>query len=233
MSLVLNGTTQYAWRSAPVVATPFAVSAWFKSTSESALQAIWGEANQATTLDYWRLALRGDVEDDPIGCYIRRSDAANALTSAGYSVDEWHHALFIEAGSQDHRVYIDGGGIGTDTSNDQTPISITKMAVGALPYNGDWANFFAGKLAEVAIWNGVILTADDIAFLAGGADPSTIQSVYLKTYWPLFDDANDNGAENLHLTEAGTPSFDTGDHPVIGGAAKASTAYYLNHILSG
>jgi hypothetical protein len=234
MSLVLNGTTQYAWRNAPVVnVAPFAVSAWFKSTSDSALQAIWGEAYQATTLDYWRLGLRGNEEGDPVGCYIRRNGEANAITSTGYMVNQWHHAMFVEAGTQDHRVYIDGESEGSDTSNDQNPLNENRMSIGALAYDGGWANFFAGKLAEVALWTNVILTVEDIAFLAGGADPNIIQPDFQKAYWPLLEDANDDWSNNLHLTEAGSPSFDTNDHPTIGGAAKASMVYYLNHIFSG
>ena len=79
----------------------------------------------------------------------------------------------------------------------------------------------------------IIFTVEDIALLAGGANPSAIQPDFRKAYWPLLEDANDDWFNELHLTEAGSPSFDTNDHPTIGGAAKASTAYYLNHILSG
>ena len=233
MSLVLNGTTQYVWRTAPVVGRPFFISAWFKSSSDSALQALWGEGHKATTFDYWRLALRGDVENDPVGCTIRRTGVASALTSSGYTAGQWQHAIFIEAGTQDHRVYINGGSEGTDVSNDQGPLNLDTMGIGALPYNGGWANFFSGKIAEVAIWNGVIPSAGEIAFLAGGGKASSVQPTDLKAYWPLLNDANDDGINALHLTEVATPSYDEEDHPAIGGAIRSSIWYYNNFLLAG
>lgn len=234
MSLVLNGSSQYAWRNAPIVnVAPFAVSAWFKSTSDSALQAIWGEGYQATTFDYWRLALRGNETGDPIGCTVRRNGLANAITTTGYTTGQWHHAMFIEAGSQDHRVYLDGGSVGTDTSNDQSPLNENRMSIGALPYNGGWANYFAGKIAEVAVWTNIIMGTDDIARLAGGADPSNVQPNFRKAYWPLLSDGNDDWSQSLDLTEAGSPSYDAEDHPTIGGALSTTFAYYYNLLQSG
>ena len=107
------------------------------------------------------------------------------------------------------------------------------MGIGALPYNGGWVNLFVGKLAEVAIWNNVILSAGEIAFLAGGGGASSIQSVDLKAYWPLFNDANDDGVNGLHLTEVATPSYDEVDHPAIGGAIRSVITYYNNFLLAG
>lgn len=233
MSLVLNGSSQYAWRTAPLAdIAPFTVSAWFKSTSDSTLQALWGEGLQATTLDYWRLGIRGNAGGDPVGCYIRRAGAANAITSTGYTINNWHHAMFIEAGSQDHRVYIDGGSGGTDVANDQAPINEDKMSIGALAYNGGWVNYFAGKLAEIAVWN-MILTDQNKTDLAGGADPSTIQPGNLLAYWPLLSDALDDSGNGNDLTLAGSPSYDAGDRPVIGGNFVVSTILpYYNNLLA-
>ena len=223
MSIVLNGTTQYAWQTAPFVARPFSVAAWFKSTSDSALQAIWGEAKQSTTLDFWRLGIRGNAVGDPVGCYVRRAGAANATTSTGYTANKWHHALFIEAGSQDHRVYIDGGSEGTDTSNDQTPLNVDKMSIGALAYNNTWVNFFAGKLAEVAIWNNTILTDQERAYLANGVRPSAIRPANLAAYWKLEDDYADSSGNGNTLTGVASPTFDGSDHPTI--IESASTGW--------
>ena len=215
MSLVLNGSTQYAWRTAPLAdGAPFTVSAWFKSTSDSALQAIWGEAYQANILDFWRLSIRGNATGDPVGCYVRRAGAANAVTSTGYTVNKWHHAMFIEAGSKDHRVYIDGGSGGTDVSNDQAPTNEDKMSIGALAYNGSWVNFFAGKLGEVAIWD-VVLTDQEKTYLAAGISPSDIRPGSLVAHWKLVDDYLDSSGNSNTLTGVASPTFDNSDHPTI------------------
>lgn len=215
MSLVLNGSTQYAWRAALLTGgAPFSVAVWFKSTSDSAFQAAWGEAYQANTFDFWRLDVRGNAGGDPIGCYVRRDGVANAVTSTGYTANQWHHALFIEAGSQDHRIYIDGGSEGTDTSNDQTPANVDKMSIGALAYNGGWANFFAGKLGEVAIWN-VVLTNQEKTDLAAGASPSNIRSGNLVAHWKLVGDYLDSSGNGNTLVGVASPTFDNNDHPTI------------------
>lgn len=215
MSLVLNGSTQYAWRTAPFAdGAPFTVSAWFKSTSDSALQAIWGEAYQANTLDFWRLSVRGNAAGDPVGCYVRRAGAANAVTSTGYTTNKWHHALFIEAGSKDHRVYIDGSAGGIDTSNDQAPTNEDKMSIGALAYSGSWANFFAGKLGEIAIWDAA-LTVKEKNDLADGVRPSNIRPESLVAYWELTDDYLDSSGNGNTLTGVASPTFDGNDHPTI------------------
>jgi hypothetical protein len=81
---------------------------------------------------------------------------------------------------------------------------------------GLFANYFAGKIAEVAVWN-VALGDDEIASLAAGANPTTIEAEYLVGYWPLLSDANDDiGSNNLTLQpHPGEPSFDSEDHPTI------------------
>lgn len=217
MSIVLNGSSQYARRDAPVAsAAPFTVAAWFKSTSDSAFQCLWSEADESTLLDYWRLGLRGHVAGDPLGLYVRRAGVANAVTSTGYTVGTWHHAMFVETGSQDHKIYIDGGSEGSDTVNDQAPnpAVLDEMAVGALAYNNGWTQYFAGKVAEVAIWNMALSPADRIE-LAGGANPALVQPENLVAYYPFEENANDYSGNNLHLTTVGSPSFDTEDNPPV------------------
>lgn len=216
MSIVLEGT-KFLHRDPVANAAPFTVSVWFKSTDADAFQAAWAEGAYAGTLDYWRLGLRGNAAGDPVGCYVRRDGAADAFTSTGYEVNRWHHAMFIEASSQDHRVYIDGGSEGTDTANDQAPINLVAMSVGAMPYNGSWIQYFSGKIAEVTIWS-VVLSAAERASVIAGVDPSTIQPGNLVVYYPLEENPNDYGGSGLDLDYGGPapdPSFDAEDVPKV------------------
>ncbi len=227
MSLVLNGSSQYAWRAAPVAnVAPFTVFAWYKTTSDAALQAIWGESQQASTAQYWRLSAAGSIAGDPIRGDIRGGGtAATPQTTIGYTINTWQNALLLETSSSDHKVYINGGSVGSSTT-DQTPTGEDKMGVGILPYNSSWANYFAGKLAHVAIWD-IALSAPDIASLAAGANPLAIQAAHLIAYWPLYNDANDDGGDGLNLALVGSPTFDTGDVPPVDAPPSPSNPVHL------
>jgi hypothetical protein len=182
------------------------------------------------------LDIRGNVGGNPVGCYVRRNEGASAETSSGYTINTWHNAIFIEAGGQNHQVYIDGGYAGIDTVNDQVPIGEDRMAIGALPYNGSWVNYFAGKLAYLTLWS-IAISAEDRASLAGGADPSTIQSGSIIANYPLEENANDTSGNNLHLTTVNSPTFDSEDVPTIEGGGGSSVVpsivSYYNNFLRG
>jgi len=215
MSIVLNGSSQYAQRAAPVVGSaPFTVFAWYKSTSDTALQAIWGESVQTSTYDYWRLSLAGNLAGDYVRADIRHSEtAASPVTSQGYSKDTWQSAILLETSSSDHKVYINGGYEGSSTVS-QAPVNTNKMSIGALAYNSSWANLFAGKIAHVALWD-IALTSGDRGRLAAGIVPSQIQPNHLVGYWPLLSNGNDYSGNDLHLTLVGSPSFDDEDVPTL------------------
>lgn len=210
MALILNGTTQYAKRENAVVSVaPFTVSAFFLSTNIADIQAVWGQSSGVDANDYWRLGLRPDLPDDPLAAYIKRSvgPVGNPTTTSGYTSGNWHHSAFVEAGSQDHRVYIDGGSKGLDVINDEAPLLANIMTIGALAYNGGYLQYFTGKIAQVAIW-GIALSDEEIRQISNGVDPTTIRSGDLIAYWELEDNADDSIGV-LNLTLVGSPSFDS------------------------
>lgn len=49
------------------------------------------------------------------------------------------------------------------------------------------SSFAAGRLAEVAIWNGVVLTAAEAAILGLGYAPPLVRPASLAYYWPLLN----------------------------------------------
>jgi len=224
MSLVLNGTTQYAYRNSPVigygvassVVFPFTVTGLFKSTSATALQAIWGESKASDIDEFFRLSARGSATGDPVAAYGRSGvGIMNVETSTGYSVDTWHRATLVAAASNDYKVYIDGASVGTPVCN-INPINMTKMAIGALPYDGSWANLFAGRLAEVVIWD-VALSDDERASVIAGYPPMSVVSGHnhVLAYWPLREDALDASGNGHDLSLQGGPSFTSADHPFV------------------
>lgn len=213
MAIVLNGIDQYAYKATNIVtSSPFTVAGFFKSTKNSGLQVIWGSSNGADTDDYWQLYLDGTPDD--VACYVKHTvpPVGEAHTTSSYSTSTWHHAAFVEAGAQDHRVYIDGGSKGQDTTNNVLPLLIQNMSLGALGYNSvPYVNFFEGMLSHFAVWD-IALSEAELLLLSNGADPLTIQPDNLLGYWPLMNDANDKVQTN-DLTLVGTPTFNTTDDP--------------------
>ena len=215
MSIVLNGSTQYAYiLEALATGRPLTIAGWVKSDSNSAYQTVAGLANKNSDTDYRILGLAGGWTGDPV-IAMERSSSANeqAKTITGYSVGTWHHTLAEFNTTTLRKALIDEGSEGQNF-NFVNPVGLDKTAVGVICRSSS-AWFFDGKLAEVAMWN-AILTPQQKSDLAGGADPSTIQSENLLAYWPLYGDANDDSGNAKHLTEVGSPTYDTEDHPEMG-----------------
>jgi len=230
MSLVLNGTTQYGYRNNNIApAAPFTVAGFFKPSDNTALGAIWGQSAGDDTYDYFRMGYRGDEAGDPVGCYVRRGVGAvgDAVSTTGTTQDQWHHAAFVEAGAQDHRIYLDGGSKAVDTVNNVVPDSVLKIGIGALPYNGTYANLFPGKIWHMAMWD-IALTDAEILQLNNGADPRTIQSGNLVAYWKLESDGEDYSTNDYELTLVDSPTFDS-DEPTFSPPAQSDITVVVGH----
>jgi hypothetical protein len=79
----------------------------------------------------------------------------------------------------------------------------------------DGARDFTGRLAELAVWNSALSTADITSYLAGTA-ASGIAAANLIGYWPLSADSLLNLGTDADgdLTATGNAVFDA-DHPTI------------------
>jgi hypothetical protein len=87
---------------------------------------------------------------------------------------------------------------------------------------GEWLDGnrdFTGRLAELAVWNSALSTADITSYLAGTA-ASGIAAANLIGYWPLSADSLLNLGTDTDgdLTATGNAVFDA-DHPTISGLA--------------
>lgn len=209
MSLVLNGSSQYAAKSALSLSYPFTIAGWMKADSNSATQ-ILASAEKHSNADYNVIQSAGSVSGDPIRVGTYGTEWKLADTTSGYSTGTWTHFAGVWASDASRTSFIAGGSKGTNTES-QTAVAATFM-VGAYKY-GATAGHFDGKLAHIAVWS-VALSDENIALLASGISPLSVDSAHLVSYWPLFDDANDDQGTN-HLTVANSPSFDTDDHPSV------------------
>lgn len=221
MSIVLNGSTQYAYiLEALTAGRPVIIAGWFKSDSDSAAQAIASLADKDSDVDYRVLGLRGDLGGDPVIAQERDTDdIGEAQTSTGYTIGVWHHAIAEFIATSSRKVLIDGSNEGTN-SVVVIAENLDKTAIGVICRN-TLAWFFDGKLAEIAMWDAT-LNDQQKADLANGVKPSSIDPTNLLAYWSLRENANDGSGNNKHLTIVGSPSFDTEDHPEMGNLVGSS-----------
>ena len=217
MSLILNGSTQYAYSNTPAVTDAgFTVSVWFQGTDVLSQYALWSE-DSGSSDNIWSLEASGHVANDPIRCMAYKSGWSVASSTAGFSAGSWQHACGIWEDAAVRDAFVNGGSKGS--------VSASKAVVNlAIMYIGKYINggFLAGKIAEVAVWDTTLSDAE-VALLAGGTLPTSVQAGHLIAYWPLLNDANDDvGSNNLSLV--GTPSFDSEDHPSLGPSYVDATA---------
>jgi len=208
MSLVLNGTTQYLKRtSTPITDVPVTISCWFQSDSVTASQALASLEDGVN--EFYLLQAAGAIAGDPVRAMSYSGTWRVAATTTGYSAGTWTHALGIFAADNDRRAFISGGSKGTESTAEDVAAA-SYIMVGAYKASVP-TGFFDGKLAELAMWN-IALSDANAASLAAGVLPTAIEAANLIGYWPLFDDANDDKG-TANLTEIGSPSYDTADHP--------------------
>lgn len=227
MSLILNGINQYLRREVVLSTTPMAFSCWFKADDGDNSYPLM--ATDDGNDDIQLLQAAGAVEGNPvrIGSYDAGGWAL-ADTIAGYSASTWYHACGLFSGVASRKVWINGVSAGEDETS-KNPTEELYTWVGSYK---NAAVVFAGKIAEVAIWN-ANLTDAEILRLAGGVKPSTIQVSKLTAYWPLLEDANDISGNSKHLTEYNSPSYDAEDHPTMLESEVISTIrHYCNNLMS-
>lgn len=208
-----SGTNFLRYAGSPIAAEPLSMSAWIYNPSYSAVSRILGIYNSASVAnrDQWALMNNGS------GNIIARSadtvGQASAQSSTTASNGVWAHAAAVFASTTSRAAYLNGGSKGTNsTSKVITGPNQTSMGqqdnAGGTRENQDSDVL----LAEAAIWS-IALSDPEIAALAAGASPKTIQSGSLVFYAPLIGDWSPEieriSAQNLMIQG----SLSQGAHP--------------------
>lgn len=207
-------STQYAKNNSSIITgAPYTMAGFFRSTSSSTRQVIMALSDTGTTTEYMEMVANGSTAGDPVS--LRRASAIGgadiASSSTGYSINTWHHAACRASSATSADAYIDGGSKGSNTSSN-TPLGIDTVNIGGKEILGANDNHFAGRLAELGIWN-VALTDEEIAALAKGSSPLRIRPESLKGYWPFYGVGSpepDYSSAGQHMTLVNTPA--QGDH---------------------
>ena len=197
-----DGSSQYLSVANGIVASPtlFTLAAWARSDDSSVDNGVIGlyatNKNQATA------EIRLDAGGGSVRLYYRSiAGGRNSITTAGYSVNTWHHVCAVIASSTSRTIYLDGGNSGSDVV-DRTAAAFVECHIGWAEYGND---YMSGRICEVAIWN-VALLAAQVASLAAGAHPYEIEPDSLVFYYPgLRTDQDLVGGHDM--TAYGSPTW--------------------------
>ena len=189
---------------------PIAFSVWCQVAGAAVMPlisvtsaSVWEHAIQTTTGMKARC-----LSFDGVGGSQGSADSTTSLT-----VDTWHHVFGVVYNHNDRKVWLDGGGIGTNTTSVGTP-STSALFLGV---DGVGISNLDGRMAEAAIWRGGTATAmgaEEAGILAAGYSPLclTKRLTGLHFYSPLVRDPNWNSFGAV-LTTSSSPAVVA--HPPI------------------
>lgn len=198
----------------PITTVPLTVACWFKVDTDAEAHVLTCLGN-GTDSEIMRLSASFDGTGDPLRFRATTTGGtqSNIDSTTGASLSTWHHACMVAASSSNRSVYLDGGSKATVASGTRTISGATLFAIGAQYQAGTYSADTNGKIAHVAIWD-IALSDAEVAQLAAGDNPLTVQSGNLIAYWPLTADLVDLvGA--LTLTNGGGATFDGADNPTV------------------
>ena len=204
---------QYLEASAPVGTGPsMAFGCWVKSNDATLSQRLWSTGDTGGDSYELSVSLAGNEAGDPVYVTVRAGSNVSAVSTAGYSVDTWHYVLGVFVSATGRAAYIDDAdseGINT-ASRTATGLDTTRLGSMVRSTPG---NFLSGRMEHPTIWAGTLPTYDDLAALAAGADPTTIQPDSIVFYASLYDDLTVQIGDYT-LTAVNGPSID-GDHAPV------------------
>ena len=154
MNIVENGTVS-------VADFPISISCWFKTTNSGM---IYMQTSQpASAGDSLRLNVGSSVQYN-----VRYSNIFASLTDTSVNVTDgnWHNAVGVSSSSNNHKLYVDGSLIDSDTTD---VASIATHVTSVIGCNYDYnsrrntvllGNFFNGDISRVSIYNKALTAAE-------------------------------------------------------------------------
>jgi hypothetical protein len=217
MSITFNGSSSkliHDLGASLGLAYPFALFAWVKPTSGTVNQMVFGAAALSLTREAMLYA-EGAGSGKMRAFHVGDSDGTGADSTSAVSTS-WTPALAVFTSDTSRTIYYGAGAAVTQSSTDTNLLAsqLTRLAVGTRAKDdGLW---FAGDIAEVAIWSGgTALGQTEFDALAGGAVPSSVSSGTLHDYWSLTTQASTHTGSNGRVLTA-TSTSQGATHPIAG-----------------
>lgn len=115
-------------------------------------------------MDEINLFARGDAAGDPVRLTVRQNGGSTVGvdTTTTYSANAWHTACGVVAASNDHRVFLDGGGKNTSTTS-AFPTGFNQTVLGGRD-TGKSAAYHSGRVEWAGVWNRALSDAEWFAF---------------------------------------------------------------------
>ena len=176
-----NFSQHLIYGGAPVTAAPMTFSALFDTYDTSVSQEIIAITNIAITDTMRIIYSTGSSTILGISQVAGTDGVATATSSVSQNI--WHHAAAVFTSITSRDIYLDGGSKGSNTTSvSPSGLASTKIAI-LNPLSNTVA--FKGEIAEVAIWN-VALTSAEISILASHYSPLFVRPQSLVAYWPII-----------------------------------------------
>ena len=178
----------YLERSPLLTVKPFTVASWFKPVLALPPldRAIWFQGN-ATGGYSFMLQIEGtSVPDRGTLRAVENENGvpARAQTSTLITAGIWQHGCGVFATNSDRRVFLDGGGKGTNaTAHDAFLVAHTVLNIGVQNI-APLTRKMRGELGHVTIWS-VALSDDEIASLGAGLHPLRMRGGDIVSYVPI------------------------------------------------
>lgn len=159
----------------------FTLSVWIYQTSHnvrmSAL-ADWNSAGSAQSVDIEITAANAIAWN--VGINTANTVVTTGVTAA---LNTWYHVALTYDGSTIAKAFVLGTVGSTTIAQNRALPNGTTLTLG----RGGAFNslFFAGRIAELVVWKGVVLTANQIKALAAGANPAMTNPGGIVLYLPL------------------------------------------------
>ena len=181
-----DASSQYLSRTAAVLTTvPITMACWFNTNDLSTdNQALIALAYSGNVNDYFLLRIQQTT--GTIAAAVNAFGVGQVLaeSSAGCSLNTWHHACAVFSAADARAAYLDGANKGTEGTSRTPTNTVDRTGVGGLvPLTP--TQFMSGRIAEAAIWD-VALSDAEIAALGKGFAPLLLRPQSLVAYWPLL-----------------------------------------------
>lgn len=212
----VSGSSQYLNKlTALVTAAPLTMHAWVYPQFTSGVNTVCCMGN--VTLDAFYLYLfNGNVSAN-----TSQTTGANGSVAIPPPIrNRWLAVGGVWASSTSRQAFCDGGGGVIDTTS-KVPVAPTETLIGARKTGVSRDGFFTGLIAEIAVWN-VSLSSAEMAALRTGLDPSTVRGGSLVDYWRLDASTDDqtgykgNVMTNVGSTRYGGPRAPRGNVSMLG-----------------
>jgi hypothetical protein len=189
---------------AVVTGPPATLMVWLDADGAAQDSALLAVGNSAASS---RIQLSIESDLDASATSFNTTPTAQSSQRGNINSSQWEHIAGVFASSTSRTVYLNGVA-GTANTSSSVVAGFNNTILGARYTGGTRGAYLEGKLSHVAIWN-IVLSGAEIATLAAGANPQSVQLANLVFYVPL----NQSGAttdiiSSNALTVSG-PTFST------------------------